>query len=70
MRFLVFRKGYHPKNNPEEAGGPESCIVGEAEAHTEADALERAFLNGFTSYPGQKVWVEKKADDHAAKKRA
>lgn len=59
MLFHIYRTGYHPKNNPESARGPETVKVAEVHASSEDEALEKAFEQGVTSYPGQKVWAEK-----------
>lgn len=50
---------YHPQNNPEAAGGPETVMVAQVHAMSEAEAVERAFEQGVTGYPGQRVWAEK-----------
>jgi len=59
MLFRIYRTGYHPQNNPEAAGDPETVMVAEVHASTEDEALEKAFEQGITSYPGEKVWAEK-----------
>ncbi len=57
--YKIFRTGFHPQNNPEPAGGPETVLVFQLIADSEDEALDRAFAMGVASYPGQTVWAEK-----------
>ena len=43
-RYRLFRTGYHPKNNPESAGGPETIMVGEIEANSPRDAVDQTLM--------------------------
>jgi hypothetical protein len=55
--------GYHPQNNPESAGGPETVMVGEVRAPSKFHALEKAFHEGIRSHPSQTAWDEEQREE-------